>query len=66
MHYGCIVYALGIPAAAVNILLLLGGMAWSLWMGGFLYLIWGVFGYWIEYVREIEWRNPIRWSVFGQ
>ena len=65
MRYGPIVYALAIPAAAVSILLLLGGMTWSLWMGGYLYLTWGLYGYWIEYVRKIEWRNPIRWPVFG-
>jgi hypothetical protein len=65
MRYGTIVYAVGIPAAAVSILLLLGGKTWSLWIGGFIYLTWGIFGYWVEYVRRIEWRNPIRWPVFG-
>jgi hypothetical protein len=49
----------------VNVFLLLGGKSWSLWLAGFLYLVWGVFGYWIEYVKKIEWRDPIRWSVFG-
>ena len=65
MRFGPIVYAVGIPAAAVSILLLLGGKTWSLWIGGFIYLTWGIFGYWVEYVRRIEWRNPIRWPVFG-
>jgi len=65
MRYGWIVYALSIPAAAVSVLLLLGGMAWSLWLGGFLYLIWATYGYSAEYVKRIEWRNPIRWPIFG-
>ena len=65
IRYGPIVYALSIPAAAVSIFLLLGGKSWSLWMGGFIYLIWGIYGYWIEYVKRIEWRNPIWWPVFG-
>ena len=42
LPYGWIVYALGVPAAAVSILLLLGGKTWSLWLGGFLYLVWGI------------------------
>ena len=44
-RYGWIVYALSVPAAAVSVLLLLGGKTWSLWLGGFIYLIWAVYGY---------------------
>jgi len=65
MRYGRIVYALGIPAAAISIIILLGGKSWSFWLGGFIYLIWAVYGYFVEYFREIEWRSPIRWSIFG-
>ena len=64
MRYGPIVYALSIPAAAVSLLLLMAGKPWWLWLGGFLYLIWAVFGYTVEYVQKIQWRNPIRWSIF--
>lgn len=64
-RYGWIVYALCIPAAVVSVLLLLGGKPWSLWAAGFIYLIWATLGYAVEYVRRIEWRNPIRWPVFG-
>ncbi|MBC7248995.1 MAG: hypothetical protein H5T62_01795 [Anaerolineae bacterium] len=65
LRYGPIVYALGVPAAGVSILLLLAGKPWSLWLSGFLYLIWAFYGYVVEYVKKIEWRNPVRWSVFG-
>lgn len=65
MRYGPIVYALGIPAAVASLLILLGGKPWWMWLGGFLYLIWGIYGYWIEYVRKIEWRSPIRWATLG-
>lgn len=65
IRYGPIVYAASVPAAAVSVLQLLGGEIWSLWLGGFVYLVWGVYGYMVEYVGEIEWRNPIRWPVFG-
>ena len=37
MRYGWIVYALSIPAAVVSVVLLLGDMTWSLWLGGFIY-----------------------------
>jgi hypothetical protein len=65
MRYGPIVYALGIPAAVVSVLLLLGGKSWSLALSGFIYLVWAIFGYSVEYLRKIEWRNPILWPIFG-
>jgi hypothetical protein len=65
MRYGWIVYALSVPAAAVSSVLLLGGVAWWLWLGGFLYLVWAAYGYTVDYVKQIEWRVPIRWPVAG-
>lgn len=65
MRYGPVVYLLGIPAAAVSLALLLGGKPWGLWLGGFLWLAWGAFGYWVEYIKKVtEWRSPIRWGIF--
>jgi hypothetical protein len=63
IRYGPIVYVLGLLAAGVSLLILLGGQPWSLWLAGFLYLLWGAFGYWVEYVRKMEWRSPPRWPV---
>jgi hypothetical protein len=63
LQYGPIVYALSIPAAVSSIVLMLGEKNWALWLGGFLYLVWAMFGYTVEYLQKIEWRNPIRWSV---
>lgn len=63
VRYGPIVYALSIPAFVISIILLLGGKSWSLWLGGFIYLIWAFYGYSIEYVKKIQWRNPVRWSI---
>jgi len=65
MRYGWIVYALGVPAAAVSLILLLGSKAWSLWTSGFIYLIWAAFGFVVEYAKRIKWRNPPRWPIFG-
>jgi len=65
LKFGWLVYAMSIPAVVVSLILLMGGMSWSLWMGGFIYLVWAVYGYVIEYGKRIQWRNPIRWPIFG-
>ena len=56
--YGWIVYVLSIPAVVISIVLLLGGKSWSFWLGGFLFLAFAVYGYWIDYVKNIQFRNP--------
>lgn len=65
MRHGWLVYALSVPATAVSVILLAGGKSWTLWLGGILYLVWAIFGYTVEFVRGIEWRNPPRWSILG-
>lgn len=63
VKYGWIIYALCIPAVVISIILMRGGKSWSFWLGGFLFLVYAVFGYWIDYVAQIQFRNPIRLSV---
>ena len=63
MKFGWIVYALCIPAAVISVFLLRGGKSWSFWLGGFLFLIYAVFGYWVDYVLQIPFRNPLRLSI---
>ena len=63
MRLGWLVYALCIPAAAISVVLLLGGKSWSFWLGGFLFVIYAAYGTWIDYVQGIEWRNPLRVSI---
>jgi hypothetical protein len=60
---GWIVYALCIPAVAISVMLLLRGKSWSFWLGGFLFLPYAAFGYWVDYVAKIQWRNPLRLSI---
>jgi hypothetical protein len=62
-RYGWIVYALCIPAVAISIILLRGGKSWYFWLGGFLFVTFAVFGYWVDYVKQIPFRNPLNWSV---
>jgi hypothetical protein len=63
MKFGWIVYALCIPAVVISIFLLRGGKSWSFWLGGFLFLFYAAFGFWVDYVIKIPWRNPIRLSI---
>ena len=63
IKFGWIVYALCFPAAVISFILLLGGKSWSFWLGGFLFLIYAAYGYWIDYIKKIEWRNPLRKDI---
>lgn len=64
-RYGWLVYALGLPAFVVSLILLFGGQAWSFWLGGFICLVWAGYGYVVDYVQKVRWRNPIRWRIAG-
>jgi hypothetical protein len=63
LRYGPIVYSLSILASAVSIFILSGSKPWPFWLSGFIYLLWAIFGYNVEYVKEIEWRNSLRWPI---
>ena len=54
-QYGWIVYALAIPAVIISIILLRDGQPWYFWLSGFLYFVFAVYGYTVEYVLRIEW-----------
>jgi hypothetical protein len=59
LRYGWIVYALAIPAVIISLVILKAGKPWYFWLAGFLFLAFAIFGYWIDYVKQIEWRAPI-------
>jgi len=61
--YGWIVYALCILAAIISIILLRGGKSWHTWLGGFLFVIYAIFGFWVDYVAKIQFRNPLKISI---
>lgn len=63
VKYGWIIYALCIPAVVISIVLLRGGKSWSFWLGGFLFLMYAIFGYWVDFVAQIQFRNPLRPSI---
>jgi len=63
VKYGWLVYALCIPAVIISIILMRGGKSWHLWLGGFLFLLYAIFGYYIDYIAQISFRNPLQLSV---
>jgi len=65
MRLGWLFYATGIPALLVSIVLLVMGAPWYQWLAGVLFAAWTVYGVWVDRVRAIEWRSPMRWSVAG-
>jgi hypothetical protein len=64
LQYGWVFYLLCIPAVIVSIIMVKNGKSWSFWIGGFIFLLWAVFGLIIEYGFKIQWRTPIFWPVF--
>ncbi len=62
---GWIFYALSVPAAILSTFLLSAGKNWSVWLGGYTYLAWAGFGYTIEYIMQIEWRNSLRLPILA-
>lgn len=64
MQFGWIVYALALPAFIVSLLLIFGSKPWYLWIAGFLYAAWAIFGYIVDIARPVVWRSPILWPVF--
>ena len=63
VKFGWIVYALCIPAVVISVILLRDGKSWSFWLGGFIFVLFAAFGYWIDYVQQIPWRNPLQLRI---
>ena len=59
MQWGWLVYALALPAVIASLLLLFAGKTWYLWLAGFLYAIFAVFGYVVDIARPVAWRSPV-------
>lgn len=63
IKYGWIVYALCIPGAIISLMIMKGGKDWTFWLGGFLFVLYAGFGFWIDYVAKIQFRNPLQVTV---
>lgn len=65
MRYGPFVYALAVPAICLSVAQIAGDKPWYLWLAGALYAVWATFGYYVEYVRRIDWRTGGHAAVFA-
>lgn len=63
MKFGWLVYALWVPSVVISIILMRAGKSWHFWAGGFLFLLYAIFGYYIDYIGHIQFRNPFNASV---
>lgn len=64
VRHGWIVYALSLVGVFVSIQQISRGESWGFWIGGLIYLAWGILGISVEYILELPWRTPIVWKIF--
>jgi hypothetical protein len=64
-RFGWVAYAFGVLGLVVGAWLIASGAPWQLFAGPLLYAVWAAFGAWADLLRGVEWRQPIRWSMFG-
>ncbi|MEJ2598265.1 MAG: hypothetical protein P8Z00_08005 [Anaerolineales bacterium] len=63
MGWGWLIYALALPAIIVSLVLLIAAKPWYLWLAGFLYAAWAVFGYVVDIAHPVAWRSPVSLSI---
>jgi hypothetical protein len=61
---GSIVYASGLVAFPLGIQFRSSPQARYFWFAFGLFKIWPMLGYFIDILRPINWRDPIRWQIF--
>lgn len=47
----------------ISLVILFGWKSWSFWLGGFLFIAFAAYGSWIDYVKGINWRKPLRKDI---
>jgi hypothetical protein len=62
--WGWIVYASGLIALPLGVLLLASHLPWYFGFACVLFAGWAFFGYSVDILRPVQWRKPIRWSIF--
>ena len=63
-RFGWLAYAFAGLGILLGGWLLLGGQSWRLYVGPILLALWAILGTVVDLWRGVEWRTPIRWSVF--
>lgn len=62
--WGWLVYAFGWLALPLGILFLASRQPWYYWLACGLFAAWAIFGYVVDILRPINWRDPVRWQIF--
>ena len=63
-NWGWIIYASGLAALALGVILLANGSQWTFFAPPLLFALWAALGYSVDVWRPIAWRNPPRWFIF--
>jgi hypothetical protein len=61
--YGWVIYALAVVAVLLAMVFALGRQPAYAILAPLIYAVWAGFGFYVDTYRQIEWRNPPRWSV---
>ncbi|MGE5248872.1 MAG: hypothetical protein ACM3QS_01560 [Bacteroidota bacterium] len=64
-RWGWIVYTTGLFALPLGILFLAAGQRWYLGLAFVLLAVWAAFGYTVDILRPVRWRQPIHWQIFA-
>lgn len=64
-RYGWLAYAFGLFGLPIGLWLVGTGAPWQLYVGPMLFAAWAAFAGWVDRLARLEWRRPIRWTVFG-
>lgn len=63
-RWGWLVYAMSLPGLALGVLVWVNGRPWYEWLAFLLLAAWAALGYTVDIWRPINWRIPLRWSIF--
>jgi hypothetical protein len=63
-RFGWMAYIFATFGLLLGAWLALSGQSWRLWVGPILMGSWALLGAVVDLLRPVEWRSPIRWSVF--
>lgn len=63
-QWGWLAYAISLPGLALGGLCWLGHLPWVYWLAPALLAAWAALGYTVDLWRPVNWRVPLRWSIF--
>ena len=63
-RWGWLVYAMSLPGLALGVLFWANNRPWYEWSAFLLFAAWAALGYTVDIWRPVNWRIPLRWSIF--